>query len=143
MKRRFQFNTFIQAITQVFFLLFFIEAVVTNGLDGDGSNVSNKNENLPVFISATENQYDPFLNIDNKNKQSSLDENKLNSNEKQDYDEEHIDKMNSHEQSTSDKSKPIVVHNQYPYLGGMEQMRPSYTTPYDYNPYTPSPSNSL
>ena len=124
-----------------FFLLLLIKAILM-----DGDNVLDKRENRPVFISANENHYDPFLNIDNKNKQTSTDEQKLNSKETQDYEDEQIEKIqsaNRHEQPLLDKSKPIVVHNQYPYIGGMEQMRPSYTTPYDYNPYTPSPSNSL
>ena len=62
-----------------FFLLLLIKTVLTE----NGSGGESDTDSRPVFISATENKYDPFLDIENKNKQ-------FNSNEKADFEGRHF-----------------------------------------------------
>lgn len=117
-------------------LLLLIQTILITNLHASDETDENTKQ---VFISATENRYDPFLDLDKINnfKSKTIDDDNNNSNNNEE--EEEID-QSSEELKT--KEKPIIVHNQYPYIMN-EQMRPSYTTPYDYNPYTPAPTNSL
>jgi len=112
-------------------LLLLVQAILIKNLHASDEN------NEHVFISAeqdTQNRYDPFLDLEKNNVKSKTVNNNNNK------EEEEIDQSNNDDIIT--KQKPKVVHNQYPYIMN-EQMRPSYTTPYDYNPYTPAPTNSL
>ena len=131
------------------FLLILALEVIINKTNGD---TIGKNEDRPVFISTEKDRYDPFMDMHKKGSDFKLNENHQSDENDDDNDDEdeQIDnikftKINeaSKNKVKKNEDKPIIVHNQYPYIGSMDQMRPSYTTPYDYNPYTPSPSSSL
>lgn len=128
----------------------------TNCDDGSSSGKQD-DEEKPVFRSTQQDRYDPFIEMNKKGsdyheKNNQEEDEEEISGEEIDQEDEQIDNINTKNKNINEtkpakrkirKNSPTIVHNQYPYINSMDQMRPSYTTPYDYNPYTPSPSSSL
>lgn len=110
------------------------------------TNAIDQDEYRPVFVSSTDTKYDPFLDMDKRDQvysKSNLNEEEEEIDNKKFNEVKPFKKVIKKKNSQSDDDKPTIVHNQYPYINGMDAMRPSYTTAYEYNAYTPSPSSSL
>ncbi len=102
----------------------------------------NKNNNKNM----KKQNYDPFMEVNNKyvykiNDMNFAQKEQIDSEEDSINDKSNM-KIKRRQVKKNSNEQPQIVHNQLPYINSGNGMAPSYTTPFEYNPYTPMPHNT-